>query len=203
MSAVNVKRVCPVHRGRLIGSKTKYGLRYACPEPDCSVVCWSGSTSTAADLPTREARQRAHAQFDFLWQSGRYKRNVVYQLLSEYMQLSRKQTHIGMFDIEQCQRVLEFCQQQSGKTSLIIIGAAIRDDQGKVHSVPIPGRHHDVIRQMRASGYTGSVQGDRQGFLLSNGQFATREAAEPIARAADQLGRAKLIGSVLTSEDLW
>ncbi len=87
---------------------------------------------------------------------------------------------------------------------LYIVRAAIRDDQGGIHSVPIPGRHHDVIRQMREAGYTGPVQGDRQGFLLNTGQFVRRKPAERIARKAGQIKNdGKMISSVLTSEDLW
>lgn len=86
---------------------------------------------------------------------------------------------------------------------LKVVAAAIRDVDGRVWSVDPPGRHRDVINLMRESGYTGPVNGqDQQGFLLSDGRFARRKAAGPIARKAGQL-KGELIGSVLTSEDLW
>lgn len=87
---------------------------------------------------------------------------------------------------------------------LRVVAAAIRDDEGKVWSLPAPARHYQVIRFMRESGYVGGVNGpDQQGFLLSDGRFARRKAAGPVARKAGQLKDGKLIGSVLTSEDLW
>lgn len=89
---------------------------------------------------------------------------------------------------------------------LIVVRAAILDDKGGVHSVPPPGRHHNVIQKMRDAGYEGSIRGDQQGFLLSNGQFARRKPARRIARNAGQLLPGTLIAAdndVLTSEDLW
>lgn len=86
---------------------------------------------------------------------------------------------------------------------LKIVCAAIREDSGRVWTVEPPGRHHDIIRKMRSMGYEGPVGGDRQGFLLSNGRFAMRKAAARIALNAEQVVGGKLIGSVLTTEDLW
>ncbi|KKK70910.1 hypothetical protein LCGC14_2919230 [marine sediment metagenome] len=51
-----VKKVCPIHKCKLVGSYTIYGLRFECPEVGCTVVCWSGSTSTPADYETRSMR---------------------------------------------------------------------------------------------------------------------------------------------------
>ncbi len=90
-----------------------------------------------------------------------------------------------------------------GSPRLYVVRAAIRDDFGGVHSVPIPGRHHDVIRQMRDAGYKGPIGGDHQGFLLNDGRFVSRKVAGALVRKNGQLGRARMIGSLLTSEDLW
>jgi len=100
--------------------------------------------------------------------------------------------------------VLEPAIVAATKQPLRIEMAAIRDINGKVWSVPRPGRHHHVIRLMRESGYTGPVNGpDMQGFVLSNGQFCRRIPAMRIAKKAGQLLGGKSIASVLTSEDLW
>lgn len=57
---------------------------------------------------------------------------------------------------------------------------------------------------MRASGYLGTVgRPGQQGFLSSDGAFHDRQEALVIARLAKQLKNGRLIGSVLTSEDLW
>ena len=88
--------------------------------------------------------------------------------------------------------------------SLRIDAAAIRDIDGNVWSLPQPARHHDVIRLMRESGYAGPVSGqDQQGFVLSDGRFCRRKAALSVAKRAGQLKGGKVIGSQVTTEDLW
>ena len=85
-----------------------------------------------------------------------------------------------------------------------IVRAAILDDDGNVWDVPQPGRHHHIIRIMRESGYKGRLSGhERQGFLLDDGTFITRDEGMAVAEAAGQLLGGKAIASVLTSEDLW
>jgi len=86
---------------------------------------------------------------------------------------------------------------------LIVVRAAIIDDKGGVHSVPPPKRHHHIIKNMRDAGYKGPLDGDHQGFLLSNGQFARRGPSKAIARRAGQLLTGRTIATTLTSEDLW
>jgi len=105
------KRKCPVHNVRLEPSETRFGTRWACPCAECTVACWSGGTSTPADEPTREMRHQAHLAFDPLFRGkGREVRAQVYMSLAVYMGLSQEETHIGYFGIEQCARVIEFCE---------------------------------------------------------------------------------------------
>lgn len=87
---------------------------------------------------------------------------------------------------------------------LTIVRAAIRTaPHDAIFSLPIPARHHDCIRELRESGYEGPVQGDRQGFLLSDGRFVMRKAAGSLARKNGQLKNGKQISSIFTSEDIW
>lgn len=105
-------RVCPTHGHALVAGNTQYGRRYACPEFGCTVVQWAGSTSTPADQPTRAARMKAHAAFDNMWDyhvPG--SRSKAYKALSEFMELPPSKCHIGMFDAEQCERVVEFADK--------------------------------------------------------------------------------------------
>lgn len=81
--------------------------------------------------------------------------------------------------------------------------AAIKDDSGTIWSIARPARHHDIIAFMRKNHYKGPVGGNRQGFILSNGVFASREDSLEIALKANQVKNGKIIGSVLTSEDMW
>jgi hypothetical protein len=82
-----------------------------------------------------------------------------------------------------------------------IVRAAIRYD-GKVYSVPRPGRHHHVIHHMALLGLKSRDMND-QGFATSTGRFVGREEAVGIARAADQIKIKTCPADELFSEDVW
>lgn len=84
-----------------------------------------------------------------------------------------------------------------------VIAAAIKDDTGAVWSVPRPGRHHNVIKYMRDSGYLGPVGGSRQGFVLSDGSFCGRVEAKNVAVEAGQIISGRITTGMLMSEDVW
>lgn len=82
-----------------------------------------------------------------------------------------------------------------------IVAAAIK--QGSmVCSVPKPGRHHDVIREMAKSGIPIPITGE-QGFLTSEGIFVNRYQAKDIARMAGQILAKHGNLDQLFSEDVW
>jgi len=82
-----------------------------------------------------------------------------------------------------------------------IVGVAIRTREGKVYSLPSPNRHHHLVRMIFEE--TGKpLYGETQGFLTNCGRFMNRSQARVVARKSGQL-KGDLIGSVLTSEDLW
>lgn len=60
---------------------------------------------TLATAPMREARQRAKAAFNPLWQSGRMSRTDAYAWLAKEMGIPAAECHIGMFDVAQCELV--------------------------------------------------------------------------------------------------
>lgn len=60
-----------------------------------------------ANRELRHARMRAHAAFDPVWRSGRMRRDLAYLWLSDQLSVKPKDTHIGMFNVEQCQRVID------------------------------------------------------------------------------------------------
>lgn len=61
-------------------------------------------------------------------------------------------------------------------------------------------RHNLIIKEIYSKTHK-TVTGI-QGFVTERDIFVTRDQAEVIARASGQLTK-KLIGSILTSEDLW
>lgn len=72
---------------------------------------------TLADKALRDARQAAHSEFDPLWQRKMEREGTEkfrarahgYRWLAEQMQLPVSQTHIAMFNLEQCAEVVRVC----------------------------------------------------------------------------------------------
>lgn len=82
--------------------------------------------------------------------------------------------------------------------------AAIVDASGKVWSLPPPARHHDVGRMMIESGYPAPFPcGDAQGFLMSDGTFASRLMALYAAAFHGQILAGCGHHRELFSEDVW
>ena len=93
--------------------KSRYGLFYGCPEyPNCKGAHGAHKDGTPYGIPgnelTKQWRQIAHQIFDGWWRENHITRNDAYETLGDYMKLSREETHIGRFDIEKCQKVLDF-----------------------------------------------------------------------------------------------
>lgn len=89
-----------------------YGLLYLCdsyPKCDARVGCHPGTVTPLGTLANKELRRwrsRAHNRFDSLWKSGFLSRKAAYRWLSEELGLPPSQTHIGMFNKQQCQNVI-------------------------------------------------------------------------------------------------
>lgn len=89
-----------------------YGSLYLCdsyPKCDARVGCHPGTVTPLGTLANKELRQwrnKAHSTLDPLWKSGKMSRNAAYKWLAQQMGLRKSQTHIGMFNKQQCQRVI-------------------------------------------------------------------------------------------------
>lgn len=112
---------CPYcgRESRLVESRVVYGREFGCRVYACVnfPVCDSyvgahadGSPKgTLANAELRRARIAAHNAFDVLWKSGRKARHEAYRWLAKQLGLSRDETHIGMFSLEQCRQVVAVC----------------------------------------------------------------------------------------------
>ena len=71
-----------------------------------------------ANAELREAKKAAHAAFDPLWKKmmrvadipKRRARGKAYRWLAGELEIDAEDCHIGMFDVEQCRRVVEVCE---------------------------------------------------------------------------------------------
>jgi len=94
---------------------------YLCKPCDAYVGCHPGTTrplGRLADAKLRAAKKAAHANFDRLWKSGEMGRSVAYAKLSKLMSIPADQTHIGMFNVEQCFQVIKLVRSESFKKEI-------------------------------------------------------------------------------------
>ena len=131
----NLPRViCPyckeraVLRDSSVVYRRSYGPIWICFDCDAYVGVHQDSKNylplgTLADAETRKWRERAHDTFDPLWQrkmeqesiSKSQARKLGYKWLAGQLNISVKKCHIAMFDMEQCQKVVEICQPYTDK----------------------------------------------------------------------------------------
>ena len=89
---------------------TSYGPMYICRDCDAYVGCYTGTTKALGRLANkelREAKKRAHHYLDQLWKPNKSKRYKTYSWLSNQLGIPREITHIGMSDVEQCNKIAE------------------------------------------------------------------------------------------------
>lgn len=94
------------------------------------VGCHDGTEKPLGRLANAELRQakiQAHAAFDPLWQRGGMSRREAYGLLSAKMGIPREDTHIGMFDLEQCRKVIEVLREHQRPTEAVFQHAVAQD----------------------------------------------------------------------------
>jgi hypothetical protein len=65
-----------------------------------------------ANAELRQIRMKTHALFDPVWKSGRMTRSEAYARLAKKLNIPKKKCHIGMFDVEDCQRVIDLFRKK-------------------------------------------------------------------------------------------
>lgn len=68
-----------------------------------------------ADTELRALKSRAHAAFDPLWKWGSFDRQGAYLWLSKKLNVPLEHCHIGMFDPEQCRKVIAISFEEQSK----------------------------------------------------------------------------------------
>lgn len=90
--------------------RRSYGMIYYCEDCNAWVGVHKGTNKPLgilANAQLRSEKKRAHFYFDRLWKSKRMTRNEAYKWLSEQLDKKPEETHIGMFGIDDCQRVVK------------------------------------------------------------------------------------------------
>lgn len=114
-------KVCPYCYGKtefvdseIIYGKS-YGMIYLCRPCDAYCGVHKGTDQALGRLANKELRgykKLAHEYFDKLWNTkGGMTRNEAYKWLSQQLGLNKEHTHIGMFSVKTCKRVIEVCSK--------------------------------------------------------------------------------------------
>jgi len=93
-----------------------FGPIYYCK----SCAAWCGchkdepkkSLGRLANAELRELKKEAHAAFDPVWKSNLKNRHQAYAWLSEQLNIPPEFTHIGMFGLDTCKKVVELCKKE-------------------------------------------------------------------------------------------
>lgn len=93
-------------------------LIWYCDACYASVGCHQGTViplGPMADRETRQARKRAHDEFDPIWRRGHLKRPEAYKWLANQLRIESRACHISWFNKEQCEAVITICQKARRK----------------------------------------------------------------------------------------
>jgi ssDNA-binding Zn-finger/Zn-ribbon topoisomerase 1 len=105
-----------VKRSSRLIYRRSYGWLWVCsryPECDAYVGCHKGTDKPLGRLANATLRRRkmeAHAAFDPLWQAGEMKRSEAYAWLAKQLGIPAKRCHIGEFDVDTCNLVVQVCE---------------------------------------------------------------------------------------------
>ena len=100
--------------------KKDFGMVYYCKPCSAWVGVHKGTDVALGRLANAELRKRkqeAHKYFDPLWKHKMTKgykkgkaRRMAYEWLSSRLVTPKEETHIGWFDVDMCNKVIELCK---------------------------------------------------------------------------------------------
>ena len=85
---------------------------YQCQNCNARVGCHRGTKrplGNVANEMLRLKRVETHQVFDSFWQSRGMSRTAAYKWLAEKLDMPEEQAHIGGFEMDQCQMVIDIC----------------------------------------------------------------------------------------------
>ena len=92
-----------------------YGMAWICRPCNAYVGCHKNSRNhmplgRLANAELRESKKAAHAAFDTIWKGGgQGARTKAYAWLARTLSIHPEKCHIGMMDVDTCNRVIEVC----------------------------------------------------------------------------------------------
>jgi len=92
-----------------------YGMIYLCRKCRAWVGVHKGTDKALGRLANdelREWKKKAHAAFDPIWKSNLKNRHQAYAWVSEQLNIPPEFTHIGMFGVDTCKKLVELCKKE-------------------------------------------------------------------------------------------
>ncbi len=93
---------------------------YQCQNCNARVGCHKGTRrplGNVANEVLRLKRMETHQVFDAFWKKRGMSRTKAYRWLAEQMGLPEAKAHIGGFEMEQCQQLIELCRKEKHERS--------------------------------------------------------------------------------------
>lgn len=94
--------------------KLENEMFYQCQNCNARVGCHKGTTRPLGNLANevlRLKRMETHRVYDAFWKRRGMTRTQAYKWLAEQLQLSEERAHIGSFEMDQCQMVIDLCKK--------------------------------------------------------------------------------------------
>ncbi len=121
---MRIPTICEYCGGKVIYTDStviygrSYGMIYLCTNCNAYVGVHKGTKKplgTLANTVLRNKRKEAHQAFDALWKTRRLSRSEAYLWLSKQMHLPKHRTHIGYFNVVQCEQVIQICRNRKNE----------------------------------------------------------------------------------------
>ncbi len=87
---------------------------YQCQNCNARVGCHRGTTRPLGNVANeilRLKRMETHQVFDGYWKQRGMSRTAAYRWLAKQMELPEGKAHIGGFEMDECQRVIDLCKK--------------------------------------------------------------------------------------------
>lgn len=91
--------ICPTCGKTAEATETRFGVRHDC----CGLRSWGGKPLVSP--ATMDARRKAHAAFDPIWQHKLISRGRAYKELAKELNMSRRDCHISLMNEQDALRV--------------------------------------------------------------------------------------------------
>ena len=91
---------------------------YQCQNCNARVGCHKGSTRPLGNLANevlRLKRMETHQVFDAFWKAQGMSRTQGYKWMAKKLKLPEELAHIGGFEMDQCQKLINLCEKEQKK----------------------------------------------------------------------------------------